>query len=42
VLAPGLLSALVLGGAFLYVFEKAAKFSLFKPAEEMVYIGAPA
>ena len=37
---PGLLSALVLGGAFLYVFEKAAKFSLFKPAEEMVYIGA--
>lgn len=35
----GLLSALVMGGAFLYVFEKAAKFSLFKPAEEMVYIG---
>jgi AAA family ATP:ADP antiporter len=26
------------GGALLYVIERAAKFSLFKPAEEMVYI----
>ena len=26
------------GGAALYVFSKSAKFSLFKPAEEMVYI----
>lgn len=26
------------GGALLYVFSKSAKFSLFKPAEEMVYI----
>ncbi len=25
-------------GALLYVFSKGAKFSLFKPAEEMVYI----
>ena len=30
--------ALVYGGALLYVFSKSAKFSLFKPAEEMVYI----
>jgi hypothetical protein len=28
----------VYGGALLYVFSKSAKFSLFKPAEEMVYI----
>lgn len=34
----GLLRALVLGGACVYVFEKASKFSLFKPAEEMVYL----
>ena len=33
-----LLSVLVYGGAALYVFSKSAKFSLFKPAEEMVYI----
>jgi AAA family ATP:ADP antiporter len=33
-----LLTAVVLGGALLYVFSKGAKFSLFKPAEEMVYI----
>jgi AAA family ATP:ADP antiporter len=33
-----LLHALVLGGAAMYIFEKAAKFSLFKPAEEMVYL----
>jgi AAA family ATP:ADP antiporter len=32
------LSALVYGGALLYVFSRSAKFSLFKPAEEMVYI----
>ncbi|MEW5316861.1 MAG: hypothetical protein WDW38_008205 [Sanguina aurantia] len=32
------LNALVMGGALLYVFGKSAKFSLFKPAEEMVYI----
>ncbi|KIZ04926.1 ADP,ATP carrier protein 1 [Monoraphidium neglectum] len=36
--AAWLLSGLVLGGALLYVFSKASKFSLFKPAEEMVYI----
>ncbi|KAI8467681.1 MAG: TLC ATP/ADP transporter-domain-containing protein [Monoraphidium minutum] len=36
--AGALLSGLVLTGALLYVFSKAAKFSLFKPAEEMVYI----
>lgn len=30
--------AIVIGGALLYVFGKGAKFSLFKPAEEMVYI----
>ncbi|GLC36053.1 hypothetical protein PLESTF_001253400 [Pleodorina starrii] len=34
----GLLQVLVYGGALLYVFSKSAKFSLFKPAEEMVYI----
>lgn len=33
-----LLQGLVLFGALLYVFGKGAKFSLFKPAEEMVYI----
>ena len=33
-----LLPALVWGGSVLYVIERAAKFSLFKPAEEMVYI----
>eukprot|EP00223_Ostreococcus_mediterraneus_P001985 CAMPEP_0179724786 /NCGR_PEP_ID=MMETSP0938-20121108/6200_1 /TAXON_ID=548131 ORGANISM="Ostreococcus mediterraneus, Strain clade-D-RCC1107" /NCGR_SAMPLE_ID=MMETSP0938 /ASSEMBLY_ACC=CAM_ASM_000576 /LENGTH=615 /DNA_ID=CAMNT_0021598823 /DNA_START=120 /DNA_END=1964 /DNA_ORIENTATION=+ len=33
-----LLSLLVLGGAVIYIVERAAKFSLFKPAEEMVYI----
>ena len=33
------LRVLVFGGALLYVFSKSAKFSLFKPAEEMVYIG---
>lgn len=35
------LQALVIGGALLQVFSRGAKFSLFKPAEEMVYIGAP-
>jgi ATP/ADP translocase len=30
------LTGLVYGGALLYVFSKSAKFSLFKPAEEMV------
>lgn len=34
-----LLPALVLGGAGVYVFEKASKFALLKPAEEMVYLG---
>ena len=29
---------LAYGGSLLYVIERAAKFSLFKPAEEMVYI----
>ncbi|KAG2483156.1 hypothetical protein HYH03_017948 [Edaphochlamys debaryana] len=41
VLAPlsgAILQVLVYGGALLYVFSKSAKFSLFKPAEEMVYI----
>lgn len=33
-----LLQGLVLFGALLYVFGRGAKFSLFKPAEEMVYI----
>ena len=33
-----LLPLLAWGGAVLYVIERAAKFSLFKPAEEMVYI----
>ena len=33
-----LLTYLAWGGAVLYVMERAAKFSLFKPAEEMVYI----
>jgi AAA family ATP:ADP antiporter len=36
--APWLLGGLVIGGALLYAFSKGAKFSLFKPAEEMVYI----
>jgi len=34
-----MLHKLVMGGALVYVFEKASKFSLFKPAEEMVYLG---
>ncbi len=38
-LSLALLNVLVVGGALLYVFSKGAKFSLFKPAEEMVYIG---
>ena len=33
-----LLPILVFGGAVIYIVERAAKFSLFKPAEEMVYI----
>lgn len=33
------LKALVATGALLLVFAKGAKFSMFKPAEEMVYIG---
>ena len=33
------LQALVITGAVLQVLSKGAKFSLFKPAEEMVYIG---
>lgn len=36
---PGLLTGLAVGGAAVYIFEKAAKFALFKPAEEMVYLG---
>ena len=46
---PGLVNGPILGvpmltilgfsGAIVYVFEKATKFSVFKPAEEMVYIG---
>ena len=40
-MVAGLLSlnTLVLTGAALQVFSRGAKFSLFKPAEEMVYIG---
>jgi len=38
VAAPHLLVPLCVGGAALYIFEKAAKFSLFKPAEEIVYL----
>lgn len=34
-----LLQAVVMGGALTYVFSKSAKFSLFKPAEEMVRAG---
>ena len=33
------LKAVVMGGAVLHVFARGAKFSLFKPSEEMVYIG---
>ncbi len=33
------LKALVITGAVLQVVARGAKFSLFKPAEEMVYIG---
>ena len=33
-----LLPILCWGGSLLYIVERAAKFSLFKPAEEMVYI----
>lgn len=36
--ATVMLQGLVLGGALLYVSTKSAKFSMFKPAEEMVYI----
>ena len=36
-----MLQFLVYGGALLYVFSKSAKFSLFKPAEEMVYMWVP-
>ncbi|PNW69913.1 hypothetical protein CHLRE_17g697950v5 [Chlamydomonas reinhardtii] len=36
--SAAVLQLLVYGGALLYVFSKSAKFSLFKPAEEMVYI----
>ena len=34
------LQILVAGGAAVYVFEKAAKFSLFKPAEEVIYLSS--
>lgn len=37
-LIPCACQALVFGGAALYIFSRSAKFSLFKPAEEMVYI----
>lgn len=33
-----LLPAVVFSGALLFVFSRAAKYALFKPAEEMVYI----
>jgi AAA family ATP:ADP antiporter len=35
---PTLLPLVVLSGALLFVFSRAAKYALFKPAEEMVYI----
>jgi len=35
------LQALVVAGSLLYVFSKGAKFSLFKPAEEMVSAASP-
>jgi AAA family ATP:ADP antiporter len=38
VFTAAVLQVLVMSGALLYVFGKGAKFSLFKPAEEMVYI----
>ena len=37
--AQGILGTMVMCGAILFVFGKAAKYSLSKPAEEMVYIG---
>lgn len=37
--AQGILGPMVICGAILFVFGKAAKYSLSKPAEEMVYIG---
>lgn len=37
VLPPPLI-CLTAMGAFLHVFLRAAKFALFKPAEEMIYI----
>jgi AAA family ATP:ADP antiporter len=33
------LPVVVVAGALLQIFSRGAKFSLFKPAEEMVYIG---
>lgn len=36
--SQGLLSITVLGGAALYIVARGVRFSLFKPAEEMVYI----
>ncbi|CAD7703422.1 unnamed protein product [Ostreobium quekettii] len=36
--STALLPAVALGGATLFVLARGAKFSLFKPAEEMVYI----
>jgi AAA family ATP:ADP antiporter len=37
--APATLALLVAAGAGMQIFSRASKFSLFKPAEEMVYIG---
>jgi AAA family ATP:ADP antiporter len=37
---PTCLHILVATGAAVYIFEKAAKFSLFKPAEEVIYLGS--
>jgi AAA family ATP:ADP antiporter len=33
------LKTVVIAGALLHIFARGAKFSLFKPSEEMVYIG---
>eukprot|EP00891_Asterochloris_glomerata_P002727 jgi/Astpho2/2727/e_gw1.00050.92.1_t len=37
--AVATLRILVLGGAMLQIFARGAKFAMYKPAEEMVYIG---
>lgn len=36
--SPAIQAGIILGGTALYIFGRASKFSLLKPAEEMVYI----